>query len=269
MHPVSSVFKNAFLFLPCLTAFLLLLILSACLPASMPLPSTETPPPEPPTVTPTTTPVWFPPTATFTPLPTTTRSITPTIDARPSYGSLIFSDDFQKPELWALGRGPAGSAAFGKGEVSLVVNQPRGYLYSLRQETTLENFYLEITAAPSICRGGDEYGLLIRLASTQDFFRFGLTCRGEARLDRVLSGQASSPHPAEFSGVVPPGAPSLSRLAVWALGKELRFYANGQFLFSISDNSLPRGGIGVYARAVGDDSVTVNFSELSVYEAER
>jgi hypothetical protein len=243
--------------------------LSACLPASMPLPPTETPTPLPPTETPTPTIVWFPPTATFTPLPTTTRSITPTVDVSPRYGSLIFADDFEKTELWTTGRGPAGSVAFGKGELSLVVNRSRGYLSSLRQETALDSFYLEITASPSICRDGDEYGLLVRVASPNDFFRFGLTCRGETRLDRVIGGQAAAPHPPNLSGAVPPGAPSSSRLGVWALGKELRFYVNGQYQFAVTDASLPSGGIGVFARAVGDDSVTVNFSDLSVYEAKR
>lgn len=249
----------------------IVLTLTACLrlPSSMPLPPDPSATPLPPTATPTTTPVWFPPIATFTPLPLTTRSLPPTADLSPHFGSLVFSDDFMKPELWTLGRGPAGGAAFGKGELSLVVNQPHAYLSSLRQETGLGDFYLEITASANICRGGDEYGLLVRQKSPQDFFRFGLTCRGEARLDRVLSGTASSPYPPKPYGSVPPGAPSVSTLAVWAMGKELRYYANGQFLFATNDASLPTGGIGVYARAIGDDSVSVSFSNLSVYKPEK
>lgn len=242
---------------------------SACLPASMPLPPESSSTPLPPTATATATPIWFPPTATFTPLPTVTPGSIPTLDMQPRYGELVFRDDFQKSELWTLGRGPMGSIALGKGEISLVVTAERGYLVSHRQETALADYYLEITASPSICRGGDEYGLLVRAASTEDFFRFGLTCRGEARLDRVLGGQASSPHPAEPNGAVPPGAPSVTRLGVWALGKELRFYANNQFLFAANDSSLPSGGIGLYVRAIGSESVTVNFSDLVVFQAGR
>jgi hypothetical protein len=244
-------------------------LLGACLPSQTPLPPLPTDTPLPPTATPTATIVWFPPTATFTPLPPVTPGVTPTLDTRPGYGALTFSDDFIKPELWTLGRTGAGSAALGVSELSLVVNQPRGYLFSLRQETALSDFYLEITASPSICRGADEYGLLLRLVSLQDFYRFGLNCRGEARLDRLIGGEASSPYPPELSGAVPPGAPSTSRLGVWALGKELRFYANGQYLFSVSDPVLRVGGLGVYARANGEDSVTVNFSDLDVYQATR
>jgi len=244
-------------------------LLAGCLPPATALPPLPSDTPLPPTASPTATIVWFPPTATYTPRPPVTPGITPTLDTRPGYGPLVFSDDFLKPELWALGRTGAGSAALGKSELSLVVNQPRGYLFSLRQETALRDFYLEVTASPSICRGADEYGLLVRLVSLQDFYRFGLTCRGEARLDRLIGGEASSPNPPELSGAVPPGAPSTSRLAVWAQGKEMRFYANGQYLFTVSDPVLQVGGLGVYARASGEDSMTVDFSDLDVYQAAR
>lgn len=246
---------------------LYLACLAACLPVTAPMqlvPSTTVLPPS---QTPTATTVWFPPTATFTPLPTVTLSITPTLDTRPHFGSLMFQDDFTQPENWTLGKMSAGSIAPGKNELSLGVSQPPGYLYSLRRNTTLDDFYIEITASPSICRDKDEYGLLLRVSPNSDFFRFGLNCAGEARLDRYLAGEASSPKPPAPNGVVPPGAPSSSRLGVWAVGRDFRFYVNDIFLFSIRDASLPAGGLGIYVRAAGLDAVTVNFSDLKVYQA--
>jgi hypothetical protein len=241
-------------------------VLVACTPLSAP------PVPEPSltptrTVTPTSTPVWFPPTATHTPLVAATMALTPTQDMSPHPGALIFSDDFSDPENWALGRTPDGNIALGVGELTLAVSRARGQLFSLRQDTDLEDFYAELTASPSICRGADEYGLMIRVSPSLEFFRFALTCDGRARLDRYYGGTASSPHPPDYFGVVPPGAPSRSRLAVWALGREMRFYANGEFLFSVRDASLRNGTLGLYARAAGEEMMTVNFSELAVYEA--
>ncbi len=164
--------------------------LAGCLsvPAPMmPLPSNTVVPPS---QTSTATIVWFPPTATFTPLPTMTLSITPTLDLRPNYGSLILQDDFSQSENWTIGEMSAGNVALGKNELSLGVSSPPGYLYSMRRDTTLDDFYLEINASPSICRGKDEYGLLFRVSPSSDFFRFGLNCAGEARL-RPLSIRAS------------------------------------------------------------------------------
>jgi len=69
-----------------------------------------------------------------------------------------------------------------------------------------------------------------------------------------------------FSGVIPPGAPNIARLGVWVRSKEMRFFINDQFQFTVSDPLLPSGSIGVFARSAGDYAVTVNFSDLVVRE---
>jgi hypothetical protein len=240
--------------------------LVACLPLATRLPPWPTDTPLPPTGTPTPTIVWFPPTPTYTPLPTVTLGITPTLDTQPAYGPLIFADNFSHSELWNKGRTANGSIAFGKNELTLAISQARVYLYSLRQDPILDDFYLEITASPSICRSADEYGLLLRVSPGLDFYRFALTCDGQARVDRYLNSQASSPQPPKPNGAIPPGAPSTSRLGIWAAGKEMRFYANGQYLFTIRDSTLPSGSLGLFARTAGSDMMTVTFSDLAVYQ---
>jgi hypothetical protein len=65
---------------------------------------------------------------------------------------------------------------------------------------------------------------------------------------------------------VPPGAPSSSRLAVSAVGEEMSFFVNGKFQFTVSDPSISEGSIGVFARSMKENAVTVNFSELEVYK---
>jgi hypothetical protein len=248
-----------------LSTVLLAVGLAGCLPASAPLAPLPTDTFLPPTQTATPTIVWFPPTATFTPPPVGTSKPPPTQLPPIEHGELLFEDNFEAESSWALGKSFAGSAALGQNELSLVVTQPRGYLYSLRQETQLESYYLEITASPSICRGEDEYGLLLRVQGSSDFYRFALSCNGQASVDRLVQDQATSAQAPTSNGAIPPGAPSLTRLGVWSQGQELRFYANDQFLFSIRDTLLLSGGLGIFARAAGDDPVTVNFSKLAVY----
>jgi hypothetical protein len=211
--------------------------------------------------------VWFPPTTTFTPFPT--QGTTPTPDQRPGIGALIFSDGFTEGEAWSLGRTEQGSAAIGKGELTIALFSPKAYYFSTRQEPVLEDFYAEITASPSLCQGTDEYGMLLRYTGPASYYRFSLSCDGRARLDRVVSGQASSPQPWLQSGAVPPGAPSSSRLGVWSVGDELRFFVNDEYQFTVKDPLLASGTLGVFARAAGDQAVTVNFSELVVYQIDR
>lgn len=251
-----------------LLAAMLLLLLGACAPAAAPAPTeTATPSPAPSaTFTSTPTVVWFPPTATPTPLPT--LEVTPTPDLKTGVGEVVLRDDFSSGEAWSLGRTSQGSAALGKHELTIAIAEPGVYISSVREQPVLDDFYLEITASPTLCRGTDEYGLLLRASSSRDFYRFSLSCDGQVRLDRLVSGAAASPQPWTLSGSVPPGAPSISRLAVWAKGKEMRFFVNDEYQFTINDPMLTEGSLGVFARSDGDTAVTVSFSDLVVREIE-
>jgi hypothetical protein len=249
-------------FSTCLLIFLILVC--ACAPvASTPI-LLESTPTATVTATPTATIIWFPPTDTPTAFPT--PIVTPTSDLRPGLGETILSDDFSEPGAWELGKTSSGSAALGKHELSLVISEPGAYEYTVRAEPILADFYAEITANPTLCRGLDEYGLLVRYNSPVDFYRFSLTCDGQVRLDRLVNGKASSPQPWMQSGSVPAGAPSFSRLAVWASGNEIRFFINDQHQFSVNDPLLLRGSLGLFARSAGDTDLTVNFSDLVVKE---
>ena len=230
-------------------------------PASTPLP-TETQ--SIPTASTTPTIIWFPPTATPTPFPT--PIITPTVDMRPKLGQILFDDDFSDPKAWTLTQSPSGSIALGKNELTIAIGETNAYLFSVREEPIYTDFYLEITASPNLCRDLDEYGVLFRVSPTIDYYRFSLSCNGQVRLDRVSSGQASSPQPWLLSGAVPPGAPSSSRLGIAAIGDEMSFFVNGQYQFSIHDPQLTSGGVGVFARSTNKMAVTVNFSSLVIYE---
>ena len=228
-------------------------------------------PPEPtatPTATLTVTPtiVWFPPTATHTPF--STPVITPTLEVQPQVGSLILSDDFSDGSAWALGQTASSSIALGKNNLTLALTQPGAYLYTLRNQPLLNNFFLEINANTSLCRGEDEYGLLLRVTPSLEFYRFSLSCDGRTRLDKYFNGRASSPQPWTYSGAVPPGAPGSSRLSVWARGREMRFYINGELQFSLKDPSIEAGSLGLFIRSAGDSAVTVTFSDLVIQEAE-
>ncbi len=242
---------------------MLILLSSACTvaPTIVVLP-TETL--QPPTVTVTPTIVWFPPTATPTAFPT--PIVTPTADMRPKTGKILFEDDFSDPNTWTSSQSEAGSVALGKNELAIAIGETNAYLFSIREEPIITNFYLEITAQTSLCRDLDEYGVLFRVSPTIDYYRFSLSCNGQVRLDRITAGKASSPQPWMLSGSVPPGAPGSARIGISAVGSEMSFFVNGQFQFSIHDPSLSSGGLGVFARSANKKAVTVNFSDLVVYE---
>lgn len=138
---------------------------------------------------------------------------------------------------------------------------------SLRQDTLLTDYYAEISAQPSLCKGEDSYGVLIR-ANGGSYYRFALACNGSVRGERITNSVRLALQKSIPSGDVPPGAPGNVRIGVWVLGNEMRLFLNGRYQFSISDPSFPIGTIGVFVRSAGETPVVVSFSDLVIREVE-
>jgi hypothetical protein len=150
------------------------------------------------------------------------------------------------------------------GRLTLALSEPNTFLFTTRHTPVFADFYLEITASPKLCRGTDEYGLLVRVTGSLEYYRFSLSCDGRARADRYINGIVTSIAPWTPNGVIPTAVPSSVRLGVWALGGEIRFFVNDQFLFSVRDTLLYAGTVGVFVRTAGETPVTVSFTELVV-----
>lgn len=253
--------KRSFLFL----MSLLLLSLSGTGCGLLNIPATTTPT-EIPTTTltpvPTATIDWFPatPTAGRTPISTPLPLPTPEL----GLGEVLLADGLAPAQAWELPRTTTGTASLSEGVLTLAVQAERGYLTSLRVEPQFGDFYLEVTAATSLCRQADSYGLLLRAASTGDTYRWVITCDGQTRLERIRGGFASLVYDWVYSAQIRPGAPAEHLLAVWMAGSEMRFFINGYEQFSTREPVFTSGGVGFFARASADSPVTVSFSGLSV-----
>jgi hypothetical protein len=241
---------------------ILILLTAACVPVeAQPVEPTDTPAP---TQVPSTTPtiVWFPPTETYTPMPTQVQDPTP--EMHPGVGGFLLQDDFSSPGSWLTRETAAGSVAYGQNELTIAISTPKSLLLSLRSQPIFGDFYMEVTANASLCRGSDAYGLLLRAAGDKDFYRFVITCAGQMRLERVKNSQTVPLSDWTISGEVPPGSPLFVRIGVWAAGSELRFFLNDVYIFSARDPVFKSGLLGVFARSGGNNAVSISFSELVV-----
>lgn len=257
--------KGGFRFLRLLSFLCAACILMAgCLPPTpapfLPTP-TETPAPTP---TPTATIVWFPATATHTAAPT--LELEPTIDQRPALGDVLLRDPFTDQDQWQTFRTTAGSAAYGRDELTLATASSKVLLTSFRATPQLADFYLEIDALPSLCREGDAFGLLLRAGSDGDFYRLMADCAGRLRMERLRSSRAEPLQDWTPTGQVPPGGMIPMRLGVLAQDENIAVFINGVHQFTVRDPVYTSGMIGVFARSAGDTPLTVSFSDLMVYE---
>lgn len=244
-----------------------LALLAGCTSAT-PAPAVDTPAPTTiPILSATPTIDWFPATDTSTPIPTNAVTFsTPTSSQPPASGSLILKDDFSKKTLWGTTRNANGSIAYGKNVLTLAIAQPKASLSSYRDQLVLDDFFLEINVTPSLCQDSDQFGILFRVGSTQDYYRYLMTCGGLLRLERLRNGEASVVQ--DWSPVqgVSPFPLQTYRLGIWASGSDLRFYVNQVFQFNKREPTFVRGGLGLYARSTKDTIVTINFFDLQIYQ---
>ena len=238
-----------------------LLILSACLPLNAIQPTATPVPTE--TTLPTATIVWFPPSATPTALAVPTYTGTP--EMSPGIQEVTTTDDFDDDSPWDTAVSNNGSAVISNKRLSLAV-QPGYYLSSMRRELFMSDFYAEITAHPSLCRGEDSYGIIVRGVGSY-FYRFVLTCNGQIRAERVNGGTRLPIYEPVPSGDAP-RPPGDVRIGIWAVGSEMRLFLNGRFQFSVSEPTFPSGGFGVFARSAGEEPVSVTFSDFKVYDVD-
>ena len=155
--------------------------------------------------------------------------------------------------------------ALANSRLTFAITQKEGFLSSLRLSPVLNDYYLEVIAEPNICRSNDSYGLLARAIGSDSYYRFAVSCNGDIRLERVKSGQYTILQDWTPSGSVSTGPPARILLGVWAYGQELRFFVNGVYQLSVKGVNWPSGQIGMFARAAGEQAVTVSFSDLTIF----
>ena len=220
---------------------------------------------EPPTPTITATINWFPATNTRTPFPV--QGSTPTPGVVPNLGSLLFSDIFTDANLWTATTSIAGNSIVSNNRLTLTLSEGTDMvtISSLRMQPQVSDFYAEINAQLSLCRGRDQMSLLFRVTSAADFYRYSVACSGEIRLERVVSGKPFVMRDWAPSPDAPRGAPGEVKISVYASGRDLRFFLNDHFQFTINDQFFAQGGLGLSIRSEAGNPMSISFTELSVH----
>ncbi len=220
--------------------------------------------PVPATATPTPTILWFPPTN--TPRSNPTQPVLPTVEYNPGIGSLLFSDSFDRPDLWNTSTSAQASAIVTRNRLVLSFSgQGPLSVLSLRSQPLLDDFYAEATVDVSLCSSNDQYGMLFRAAPGMNYYRFAVNCNGQVRLERSHNGSTYPIQDWVASGDATFGAPAHVKLGVWVVGNEMRAFLNDNYQFSVRDPLFRSGSIGFFIYASGKTSVTASFSDLLVY----
>jgi hypothetical protein len=192
-----------------------------------------------------------------------------TADLHPGLGELLLQDDFSdSSEAWPSTLSDNARVSVENERLNLYNNIPSALLLAPRNAPVFTDFYAQVTANTSLCSGDDEYGMMLRISSSGDHYRFAISCDGRAKVDRVLNGALSNQVAWLQSPAISSVAPSIVRLGVWASSSEIRFFVNDLLIFSTSDSVIYSGRLGAFVRSRDNGPLSVSFSDLVVYAVE-
>ncbi len=181
-------------------------------------------------------------------------------------GTLLAQDTFSGSALWKSASVNSGDIIVSGEKITLAVKKEKGMLAVMRGETLPDDYYLEMTAEVRMCRGEDAIGVFFRAPNDQAGYRLMIGCDGRIALQQVIGG---SPHPIVDwmnSHTLQPGLPFPIKIGILASGKTIRIFLNQVQQIEVNTDLFREGGLGVYARSASDTPLTVNFSEIKIYE---
>jgi hypothetical protein len=217
---------------------------------------------------------------TATPSPTVTAS--PTIEPSPTTpptpdpnlnvtDTILYADNFDGKSgwFWTFADDVAQFEAR-DGQLNVATKQTNGsWRFVYRDDVKGGDQQLLVTAKVVDCSADDEYGLLFR-GQTQNeainTYVFKLNCNGAARVERLQGTDVFLLKDWQTSPAIRFGPGAENKLVVWAQKDQFNFYANDQYLFSLTDSTLAEGFYGFYLRDVTAGTMSLAFTGMVVKE---
>ena len=207
-------------------------------------------------------------TATETPQASPTPTGLPS-DPRTSLGNPDFSDSFQSGENWPLYEDKHVSFEVNNGMLRMRALNPDYWDGWMLSWPVITNFYLEMTTAAKSCSGLDRYGMMARATKTDQGyigFLFGVSCDGRYSLRSWDGKKYTILIDWTTSDKIKAGSEQSNRIGFLADGRKLAFYANGNLLAEMRDDTYNDGRFGVFVGAANTPRFTVNVEEISYWE---
>lgn len=181
---------------------------------------------------------------------------------------LIYQDDFSAENVgrWQIEGDELGSTEINNGQLVIDVAAPNTLQFSTLNEPVFADFDLEVDGI--LLDGSDDstYGILLRMQSPTEFYRFEIMGDGHYMVERLDNDGTWTRFVDDWqvSETIQVGVNATNHLRVVADGPFMAFYANGELLQEIEDNAYISGNIGLDAGTYGHPKTRVAFDDLRV-----
>lgn len=177
-------------------------------------------------------------------------------------------DDFSGSQAasWELEADEVAATTIQDGRLIITVNQPNTLQYASLSEPLLDDFVLEVDATQLVGSPESSFGILFRLQSPGEFYRFDITGDGRYTVERRSLDGSWIRFTDDWAQATAlrSGLNSTNRLRVVAEGFQLSVYANGELLQTFSDSAYPIGTIALDAATFGKVPLSVAFDNVQI-----
>lgn len=183
-------------------------------------------------------------------------------------GNVIFSDSFVPGQmgLWDIEGDALAQTAVIDEQLVIELSTPHTIQFTTLTAPQFTDFVLE--ADVRHLRGSDQnsFGLLFRMQSAQEFYRFDITSNGTFMLERRNGDGSWTRFVDDWtpSAAINQGLMSTNHLKVQAVGRDISVYVNDTLLIQISDNTYVGGTIGLDAGTFFTSDLRVAFDNVVV-----
>lgn len=187
----------------------------------------------------------------------------------PGKSKTLFHEEFVQGFAgdWMLENDELGSTIIVPEQLLINLNSPNLIQYAALAEPTFSDFALEVEAQLVSGSLASTYGVLFRMQSPEEFYRFAITGDGMYLLER------RDPDGAWFrftdgwhdTAAINQGLGSPNILKVVADGSKIAIYVNDTLLEEVTDDSYSAGNIALDAGTFDGAGTQVSFDNLFVY----
>lgn len=181
-------------------------------------------------------------------------------------GSVLVKDAFLPGQTgqWLTERDGRGQSYVADEALYIALAEPSMAQYAALQEPLLEDFVLEVDVTQTEGSPNSSYGVLFRLQTNEEFYRFDITGTGLFVVEKQYAGgqwQRFTNGWQESAAIVQ-GLGRTNRLKVAAVGTQMTFYVNDQLVATAIDGAFQGGKIAVDASTFGQGGLVVVFDNL-------
>jgi hypothetical protein len=180
----------------------------------------------------------------------------------------LFLDQFDPISSgeWYLESDELGGSVIENNQMIMRVNAPNTIQYTTLREPVFDDFKLQVDLTLLDGTEAVSYGVLFRMNDRNEFYRFDITGDGRFMVEKANADGSWIQYLDNWKTVdsFEIGKDAWNTLRIDAIGSEISYYVNNALVYSMTDDSLTEGNIGLDIGTFSQTSASAAFDNLIV-----